>query len=249
MLLIIVHRLLQSFIFPPLNAMLIIFLGILLLRFYKKIAITLLTLGLLFLYIQSTPLMAYYFTKTIELAPLDEIKLESAQAIVVLGGGVNGNSYEYQQGVSAKVATLIRLNYAAYLAKKYPKKLIITSGGYTGTNREARVMKSALINDFEIENPIILEDNSRNTDENAQFVAKILAPLHIKDIILVTQASHMKRAMMLFKKYNLNPIAASTDYYDNYDAKTPALALIPNAGSMNQTSLIGHEYLGYLIYK
>lgn len=248
MLLIIVHRLLQSFIFPPLNAMLIILLGILLLRFHKKIAITLLVSGLLFLYIQSTPFIAAYITRSIEQAPLDETKLKAAQAIVILGGGVNGNSYEYQQGVSAKVSTLIRLDYAAYLAKKYPQKLIITSGGYTGTNREARVMKSALINDFEVKNPIILEDNSRNTDENAEFVAKLLKPLHINNIILVTQASHMKRAMMLFKKYNLNPIGASTDYYDNYDAKTPALTLIPNASAMNQVSLIGHEYLGYLIY-
>jgi len=247
--LIIVHRLLQALVFPPLNSILIMILGLLLLRFFRKAGFTILIIGILSLYIQSIPLTAYVLTKSRELPPLEMTQLKANDAIVVIGGGVNGNGFEYESGISVNRNTLIRLQYTAYLAKKYPRKLIVTSGGYTGKFREGDVMKYILVNSFGVKNPILVENNSRNTDENAEFVAKLLLDKNIHNIILITEAYHMRRAMMLFKKYGLNPTAASTNYYSNINATTPTLSIIPNAGSIFQVSTMYHEILGYLIYK
>lgn len=249
MLLIIVHRLLQSFLFPPLNAMLIMLVGIIMLLFKKKSSLLIISIGWIFLYVQSIPLTAYIISKNYELSPIQTEDFKLSQAIVILGGGINNSSLEYPSGINVNDGTAVRLNYAAYLAKQDPKKLIITSGGYTGSIREANVMRDKLITAYDVKNPIILENQSRNTDENAKFVADILLPMHIKNVVLVTQAFHMRRSMMLFKKYGLNPIAASTDYYSSYDALTPALTLIPNASAMRQISLVYHEILGYSVYK
>lgn len=250
MLLIIVHRLLQSFIFPPLNSIIILMIGVGIVRFFHKTGAAILTVGLLFLYVQSIPLTAYLLTKSRELPPITENQIKSSTTIVVLGGGLNyiGNEYESAE-VSVNKYTLIRLKYTAYLAKQLPNYLIVTSGGYSGRYREADIMRQTLINSFGVTNNIIEESKSRNTNENAKFVANLLLSQNIHNIILVTQAYHMPRALVLFKKYGLNPIPASTDYYTSINATTTILSIIPTATAMAQTTLILHELLGTLFYK
>ncbi len=247
--LIIVHRLLQSLAFPPLNSILAMILGLLILRFFRKTGFTILIIGILSLYIQSLPITAYILTKSRELPPLIAGQLKANDAIVVIGGGINGNGFEYESGVSVSRSTLIRLQYTAFLAKKHPKKLIVTSGGYTGKFREGDVMKDVLINSFGVKNPILVENDSRNTKENAEFVAKLLLNKNIHNIILITEAYHMQRSMMLFKKYGLNPTSASTNYYSNINAIIPSLSMIPSADAMQQVSTIYHEIVGYYVYK
>jgi uncharacterized SAM-binding protein YcdF (DUF218 family) len=224
-------------------------LGLLLLRFFYISGITLIILGIFLLYAQSIPYTAYIISKNIELPPLSKNALKISDAIVVLGGGLSSNEFEYESGVMVNRSTMVRLNYTAYLAKQYPNKLIVTSGGYTGKFREADIMRDVLIKSFGVKNPVIVENNSRNTDENARFVANILLPKDIHNIIVVTQAYHMRRALMLFEKYGMKPIPASTDYYISEYAATPSLSIIPTAGAMDQVSIIYHEILGYSLYK
>jgi uncharacterized SAM-binding protein YcdF (DUF218 family) len=246
MTLIIVHRLLQSLILPPLNSVIIILFGC---CFNKRTRKVIISIGILTFYIQSTPFFAYNLNKSLELPPLENLQMESVQAIVVLGGGVNGHSYEYKVGATASSETLVRLRYTAYLANKYPDLLIVTSGGYTGGRyTEGKVMRYILINSFHVSNPILVEDSSKNTDENAKYVAKMLKMLGITKVALVSQAFHLKRASMLFRKYGLKPVAASTGYIYSNDAATPILAFIPSASAMSFTARAMHEFIGYLFY-
>lgn len=248
--LIIVHRLLQSFILPPLNSMLILFAGIWWSEKSKATGRILLILGILTLYIQSTPFFAHQINKVLEVPPVKNEQMKNAQAIVVLGGGVNSNSFEYPSGAVANTSTLIRLNYTAYLARKYPDLPIITSGGYNGMRyTEGKVMRDALLNNYGVTNDIWIEDSSRNTDENAKYVAKMLLAKHITTVTIVTQAYHERRACMLFNKYGIHTIAASTDYTDSADSvKLSFLAFIPTAGAMRYTSRALHEIIGYWYY-
>lgn len=249
MLLIIVHRLLQSLLLPPLNALLFIILGLILTWWGKLLSRGLVIFGVLLLYIQSTPFVAYQLTKLVEIPPVTKAELKKSQAIVVLGGGIKNTGYEYPIDAVSNSSTLVRLRYAAYLAHQYPTKLIVTSGGFTGRRySEASVMRDTLINTFGVKNLILIENKSRNTDENAKFVAQILQPMHINNVIIVTQAFHARRATALFKKYGMNAIAAPTDYSSNTDALTPQLAFVPTASAMQTTSMLLHEILGYLLY-
>ena len=248
MLLIIVHRLLQSLLLPPLNAMLFMVVGCLLPCCYKRLRTALIWFGIIFLYIQATPLFSYQLSRAFEPAPLTQGALDDAQAIVVVGSGLNPRAYEYPTHIMVSDDTLARLGYVAYLVRDYSDKLIITSGGYTGTKQsEASVMRDTLITFFAVKNPIMIEDKSRDTDENAKFVAQILLDKHLQHIVLVTSAYHMRRTMMLFRKYGLDPVAAPTDFVTNDDANTNILALVPTAHALAVTARTLHEIIGYLV--
>jgi uncharacterized SAM-binding protein YcdF (DUF218 family) len=245
MLLIVVHRFLQEFFMPPLNSMLIIILGLLLVN--KKLGKIIILLGLLTLYIQSIP---YTVNKlNIVLPPLQHSQLQLSDAIIVLGGGVNKVAPEYPLKANVSANTALRLNYVALLAKQNESELLILSGGYAGNLREADVMQYTLRNIYAVHNPIILENKSRNTEENAKFVSNIIKPLHITKPILITQEWHINRAKMLFAKYGINVIPAPTGYFDTLSSEIGWLAFLPNATSMNQLTTLYHEWLGYIIYK
>ncbi|MCX8515233.1 MAG: YdcF family protein, partial [Burkholderiales bacterium] len=200
-------------------------------------------------YLQSIPITALLISKISYYPPISFNQIKSNQAIVVVGGGVNKYGPEYSHKVSLSANTNIRLAYTAYIAKLNESIPIVVSGGYTGNIREANLMKEWLIDLYNVKNQIIIENKSRTTDENAKFVAQILIPQKITHIILVTQAYHMRRALMLFDKYHLIATPASTDYYSTYSAFTPVLAFIPSAGAMTQVAIMYHEILGYWFNK
>ena len=95
MLMIFIHRLLQSILLPPLNSLTIILLGAL---FFKKRCTKniIIVLGCLSLYIQATPYVAFHLNKLIAPQPMKLSQLKDVQAIVVLGGGVNNHIPEYK---------------------------------------------------------------------------------------------------------------------------------------------------------
>jgi uncharacterized SAM-binding protein YcdF (DUF218 family) len=248
--LIIVHRLLQSFILPPLNAMILLMIGIFLPARRRKLKLFFSLCGFLLLYIESTPVFAYKLAAAIEPTPL-ELKADFIpDAIVVLSGGVNGRGYEYPIRSVANSDTLIRLKYAAYLANHFPHAVVILSGGYAGSKyKEADVMYNILLNTFAIKNPVILESHSVNTNENAKYVANIIKKYHFHSTLLVTQAYHMRRAIMLFNNNHVYPIAAATGYNYSDDARTKTLMFVPTAKAEAVTAQTLHEIFGYYLYQ
>jgi len=178
--LIIVHRFLQSFLLPPFNSIIIIVIGLIFRCFRKSFGKWLILFGCTTLYLQSTPIFAYSLNKSLELPKASEQQIKEADAIIVLGGGVKFSN-TYHNKLEAGPSTLIRTHYAAVLAHKYPDKIIIASGGYTSKIvYEGSVIKDTLINDYKVTNEIIVEHQSRNTDENAKYSAEILENLGIK---------------------------------------------------------------------
>jgi len=247
--LIIVHRFLQSFLLPPLNAMLLIIIGLTIWHNSKRFSLYLIIGGTVLLYIQSMPITTYYLSRYLELPPIQLDNIKSSQAIVVLSGGINNNGIEYNHDVEVGADTLIRLKYAAYLAHKFESAEVVVSGGSANLHKsEGDVMRRSLLNDFHVKNTILIEDKSRNTDENAKYVAKMLLPTGIKTIILVSQAYHVKRAAMLFHKYGFTVIPASTDYHDSIDVQSRTLEFLPSANAMHGTAIALHEIIGYWAY-
>jgi len=63
----------------------------------------------------------------------------------------------------------------------------------------------------------------------------------------VTSAYHMPRAMEVFQKMKMNPIAAPTDFKmeKNYDI----LDFFPDAQNLRKSDLVFHEYFAILFYK
>lgn len=89
-----------------------------------------------------------------------------------------------------------RCFYAYGLFQKGNGDLFLLSGGMVNTNSgisEAQAMKNYLISFGVDEKQILLEENSKNTYENAKFCAEILKKLDYEKLILVSSSYHIYR--------------------------------------------------------
>jgi len=205
---------------------------------------------LLSLLLLSIPIVASSLAKwqqpyaALDLAVIDKIK---PQAIVVLGGGVETFAPEYNSLTTINSRTLLRLRYAAYLARK-SKLPILVSGGKVFESRdesEASLMASVLSKEFNT--PVQwLEPLSRNTAENASYSQRVLAKNKINRIILVTAAMHMGRAVAQFKGVGMIVVPAATGFVSI--SKLDLFHFLPSARALEMSSMAIHEWLGQQWY-
>jgi uncharacterized SAM-binding protein YcdF (DUF218 family) len=160
--------------------------------------------------------------------------------IVVLGAG-DVYSPSLPPTTQLHDASLARIVEAVRLHLELPETKLVVSEGTTMDNVPvAEVMGKAMQTLGVAEKDIVLETQSRDTEESARFVQSIVG----KDrFLLVTSASHMRRSQALFVKLGMDPIAAPTDY----ESTGPGLWLsdfYPSAGELHKADLALHEYLG-----
>lgn len=171
-----------------------------------------------------------------------------AQAIVVLAGGVNNFSPEFEAKISVNSRTLERARYAAYLAKKTKLPLLLSGGSVFDNNNqsEASVLAAVLQDEFNI--PVKwMEMKSRNTAENAIYSQKILANFNVHRILLITHSMHMSRAVEQFKRVGLVVIPAPTALLPQL--KLDIFSFIPSASALEMSTMAIHEWLGAIWYK
>jgi uncharacterized SAM-binding protein YcdF (DUF218 family) len=113
-------------------------------------------------------------------------------AIVLLGYVLNPDG-------SMHPLLVQRLNKALELANQLPDAWVVVTGGVPHNNKtEGRVMAQWLV-DHGIEPSRICEDNfARTTVENALFSRYALAKHRIKHAVLVSAATHLRRAQAIF---------------------------------------------------
>ncbi|MEP6739079.1 MAG: YdcF family protein [Caldimonas sp.] len=128
-----------------------------------------------------------------------EVQAKIPIAIVILGSGTEPFAPEY--GVSSlQSGSLERLRYGIWLAKLTGAPMAFSGGvgwGQSDSAPEARV--AAKIAAEEFGRPIKwIEDDSRDTHENAARTMALLKPAGITHVVLVTHGYHMPRAMRAF---------------------------------------------------
>jgi tetratricopeptide (TPR) repeat protein len=115
-------------------------------------------------------------------------------AIVILG-------YALAEDGTMKQTLIERLNAGLKIAQKYPNSKIIVSGGVPKQGiTEADAMSEWLISKGIDKERIILENKSTDTVENGLFSMAKLQKEGLKDVTLVTSASHMRRALTVFNE-------------------------------------------------
>ena len=179
--------------------------------------------------------------------------MPKADAIVLLGGGVGGNTnYPYADlGPAAD-----RAWHAARLWKAEKAPIIIPS------NIGAELADIKLLIDLGVpRDAVVLENMAVNTEENAKCVRAILSDgrwgmsneSRRKKVLIVTSACHMRRSLYMFQKYapELECIPAATDYgaLPWKDAPFRWRSLLPNIGALAHNNDFIHEYIGYYGYK
>jgi uncharacterized SAM-binding protein YcdF (DUF218 family) len=94
---------------------------------------------------------------------------------------------------------------------------------------------------------VILEQNSRNTHENALYSREALQQAGVEGkSLLITSAFHLRRAKGCFEKAGVSVDVFSTDFYTV--ERGYALSPVPSEKSFFEMGKLIHEIMGYIVY-
>lgn len=205
----ILRRIVAALVLPPAGPLFVTMAGLLLLgrrpRLGRVVAwigtITLLALSL-------EPVSGLLLNAASRTTPLDPRAAATAQAIVILGGGVRRDAPEYGGDTLGRLS-LERVRYGAKVARETGLPVLVTGGAVRGGRPEAEVMKEALESEFRV--PVKwTETKSRNTRENAALSAELLRSAGVTRIVLVAHAFDVPRAQGEFASNGLEVVPAPT---------------------------------------
>jgi uncharacterized SAM-binding protein YcdF (DUF218 family) len=164
----------------------------------------------------------------------------TAQAVVVLGGGLRRDAPEYG-GDTLNRWTLERVRYGAKLARETGLPVLVAGGSVWGdTATEASVMRAALEKEFNV--PVRwTEERSRNTHENAQFAAAILKRDGVRRVVVVMHGFDIRRARAEFEAAGLEVVPAPT-VLPRFRITTP-LDFLPSMGALQGSQIALYELL------
>ncbi len=174
-----------------------------------------------------------------------------AEAIVVLSAAVR-LPRESRPEALLDSQSLERTSYAGWLYRNWKAVPILASGGAMGPRGRrvvvADVMKQALVADGVPEEMVWTERRSSSTYWNAVRSAEILRERGIRRIALVTEAYHMPRAELCFRKQGLEVVPApcgfrSTQPIESWTDLVPATRAI----GINEDVL--HEWVALAYYR
>lgn len=161
--------------------------------------------------------------------------------VVVLGGSFDVNP---RLPVTSQLGedTLVRLMEGIRLYRELAgAKLIVSGGSWPGERPQAELMAEAAQTLGVRPEDIVLESQSRDTEEEARRIKPVVGS---ETFVLVTSAPHMVRAMALFKKMGMNPIAAPTEYLVRHGPCCTLDDFLPGWKGLREAERAEHEYLG-----
>lgn len=245
-----VMKLFSLLVYPLNLSLLLAFLGLLIWRLgLRRSGATAVFIGFLWLYICSTATFSYMLMGKLEANYPSQPMVETpkADAIVLLGGALRGDSTMGTLPDLNQYAD--RLVHAVALFKAGKADYIVLSGGSApGSRSEAHLMQDVLAVMGVPSSALILEDQSRNTHDNAVNSAALLKARGMNRILLVSSAFHMRRADALFKRQGLDVIPAPTDF-QQVILKSTLPAGIPGVKNLYRTTEALHEFVGYEVYR
>lgn len=228
---------LKALLLPPAGPLLLMLVGFLTVNRRPILARTCLALGFGSLWLLSTPIVSEGLTYLAEYRPaLDLGTPTGAQAVVILGGGGQRNYAPEYGGASAEPKLLERLAYGAYVARATGLPVLVT-----GFHVEARAMRETLRRNFSID-PRWVDAQAHDTFENAQNSVRMLESDGIHRIILVTHATHMRRAMREFAAAGVEVVAAPAGQFSWLDDTDPSF--IPKADALVDSYNAAYELIG-----
>lgn len=196
-----------------------------------------LILALASLWLMSLPVVCDALTGLAEVyPPLDWARAAQARAIVILGGGGQRSYAPEYGGPAADPVLLERLTYGAFVAHKTGLPVLVT-----GLKIEASAMRATLQRNFGIE-PRWVDDRSHDTFDNAACSMRLLEAAGIRRIVLVTSATHMRRAVHEFTDAGAEVVPAPAGMLARRD---PGFTqYMPNADAMLRSQIAINELLG-----
>ncbi|MDF3077728.1 MAG: hypothetical protein K0S09_1617 [Sphingobacteriaceae bacterium] len=239
-------KLLVIFLSPFTWILLTLFLGIISKnrRYGKRLLITCLLLALIF----SNRLLLDVLARAWDIQTYPKGNQQYSCAIL-LGGFASEDS----QSNGYFNSSSDRFIQAATLYHQKKVSHILMSGGNNAIRkskfREADYVSMRLRQLNVPDSAILIENQAKNTLENASFAKKMLEAKHLKPpYLLVTSAFHMRRSILTFQAAGIDVVACPSDFkagnrrfaYDD---------LLPHPDALSLWDLYIKEIVGYLVYQ
>lgn len=176
---------------------------------------------------------------------------EKIAGIIVLGGGFEGGTNLVRGGYELN-ASGDRFVETAILARRFPDARVVVTGGggsmmMDGEGDAAtapRLLTALGVNS----DRLVLENESRNTYENAVFTKEKVKAEPGDTWLLVTSAFHMPRSIGLFRKAGFDVVPWPSDYRTS-GVETVGLAQDNPFDSLSNLTVGLKEWVGLVVYK
>jgi uncharacterized SAM-binding protein YcdF (DUF218 family) len=241
----------------PVGAALLLFACAFLLAFVwrkARAAAILFLCGFSTILVFSLPVIGHFLMRGLEGRHAPRSECGPASAVVLLGGFTKGKIPP-----RLHVETNMDANRAFGAMRVWRQgvapKLVLTGGILEWTANEivpeAATMFELLSEHFGVDSAdVILEDRAQNTRDNARYTREALEAAGLGlDVILVTSAYHLPRAVAAFERAGFAVTPVPVGYFADSEVSRKPFTWLPDASSLFVSSIALHEYLGLAVYK
>ena len=171
--------------------------------------------------------------------------------IIVLGASIEAD-LSVAHGTPVVRGSPDRIIAAAALARRYPNARVVFSGGSANlVSNDAREadFAGAIFESLGVDKSrLIMERESRNTQENAEFSKALVKPKEGERWVLVTSAFHMPRSVGLFRKAGFAVEPYPVDWRVGGRDDLMTLSNVAVEG-LARTDLAVREWMGLIAYR
>jgi uncharacterized SAM-binding protein YcdF (DUF218 family) len=202
----------------------------------------------------SVPPVADALTRFAEASAPRTYRAEVTYDAVIVLGGITEQRMPWMDDGKDLTGAAERLTRAFELLREGRARTVLLSGGTLdlapGEVPEADQL-AALLRGWGVPaDRIVVEDRSRNTHENAVQSARVVAERGWRNLLLVTSAVHMPRALGCFHRVGLEPDALPVDYRGGVAGAAWSFETwSPRAANLELSSEALRELAGRLVYR
>lgn len=213
----------------------------------KTLARGLVAFGLSCLFVFSLPSVSNRLWRSLERDVQSSMKAEvTYDAVVLLGGAVSpGGSLPDEPSWNDNVERLLTVRSLVLSGKA---KVAIVSGGVLSPAlpTEAEYLQRELIALGVPREAVLVEPKANNTRENATESKRLLEQLGAKNVLLVTSAFHVPRAVGCFRAVGIEADVRAVDFRMRDVSTDPHVA--PRSEYLSQSARALREWLGRAVY-
>lgn len=253
----ILKPLLSTLVLPPAGPLVLVIFGFLLIKISRKTNTgkALACVGLILAWLLSCQAIAVkldaWLLQSYPVATMDTITKSKAQAIVVLGSGMQAQAAEYQNSAQLSATAAVRLRYGAWLAKQTKLPLAFSGGRGWAAGQGSRQTEAEgaanYLKSLDLPAAKWLDDESSDTADNAKEMARLLQKDQANRIVLVTHAWHMERSVKLFEAKGFTVLPAPV--YVITGESYALLNWLPSADGLRDSRNVLREALALLVMR
>jgi uncharacterized SAM-binding protein YcdF (DUF218 family) len=236
----------------PLTWVLLLGVGGVVLRRWRRLSLASQLLALVVLYAFSIEPTVALLTRATEADAVSTYRPDTVyDAVILLGGGLDAAATERSGQPEYNAAPERMMRTFELLHDGRARQVLITAGNLDARPEavvEADVLAAQLERWGIAPERIVKEGRSRNTRENALESAPLVRAHGWKSLLLVTSAAHLPRAAGCFAAVG---VKADTLAVDLRSSTIPPskLSWLPRSGALNQSTDMLRELAGRLVYR